>query len=195
LKNALSSTEGLHTFLKGMLGQKRINDTKIPFFAILEHGGQIVPYSDLGRLTLADVITGSAVIPGIFEPWNIENLGSVSTGAAVNTYPLADIRQALDATTLIVVDVLSGLGKRPASGDLTGRYRNFFVSVKANFNLIGADLVVRPDLNGFAFDDFSKQSEITMRGRDKMDEMLPQLQSILGKNAEPAAGAPGENAK
>jgi NTE family protein len=113
---------------------------------------------------LASSVRATSAVPGIFSPVQI-NARQLADGLILDNVPVRVARQ-LGAEFIVAVDL--------SNEDPGGPYSNIYQIIMRGLNiqgsgllplqLYGADVVVRPDLRGLNFRDFSQMSKIIEAG-------------------------------
>lgn len=197
---------GMRSFLEGMLGERTIEDLRVPYAATavdLKTGAAVVLRS--GRIV--DAVLAAIAFPGVFPSHTVGEWALID-GAISTPLPIALARSlASPAGSLPVVAVsLSGQplsSGQPISGnsDLTGlgalrRLRRLrWVRALANFsrafgitrkNLEDAriqleqpDLVLYPAVRGISLLERADVHELARRGEEAVAEALPQLHALF----------------
>jgi NTE family protein len=153
----------------------------IPFRAVtadVESGEAYVP----SRGDLPMVVRASMSIPGAFSPVEIDGRLLVD-GGIVNNLPV-DIARSMGADILIVVDLFSPLAKRddlasPIS--ISGQMVSLLLmqnSTASRRTVSARDVVVEPDVTGFAVTDFPKAKELIAIGESAALSVLPLLRKL-----------------
>jgi NTE family protein len=172
LREPRSSGERLHEFLEGIFRAKRIEDLPIRFAtSATEEDGNIVYFE---RGNLADALSASLAIPGIFEPWEAAGREFVS-GAVTSPAPL-ELARRLGGNFIVLVDVLEDTSGSAKGGD---RFKRAFAPVR---NLIrlqkkDANFVIQVPAGAVGFDDFGQQGEIFAAGARAAERAVPELKA------------------
>ena len=129
-----------------------------------------------GNLKLA--VQASCAIPGLFIPVGLQGRFLVDGGLAANL-PVQPLRQ-LGVDKIIAVNASTRLDPRHPP-------QNFFQIVLQSMFIVGhaamrsarenADVIIEPEVNDFAWDDFEHCREIAWAGEQAMRRCLPQIQA------------------
>ncbi len=108
-------------------------------------------------------------------------------------FPVSEAR-ALNIGPVVVVDVLQQLGsvypsdvaEDPEQREQEMRLNGLFLEAEkaSQEELLGADLVVRPDMSGIHLLDFDKRSDAAFQGKRAMRASLERLQELTGVRTE-----------
>ncbi len=159
----------------------------VPFRAVtadVETGEAYVP----SKGDLATVVRASMSIPGAFSPVEIDGRVLVD-GGIVNNLPV-DVVLNMGADVLIVVDLKSDLAKRDALTSplsLSGQMVSLLLMQNSALSLKlvrPQDVVIQPDVNGFAVSDFAKGGELAAIGEDTAETMTSALARLSVSEAE-----------
>jgi NTE family protein len=175
----LASNHRLADLIERVFESKEFEDMKIPLAVVatdLASGDPVV----FRQGPLVEAIRASCAFPGLFEPIQI-GTRCLADGVLVAPVPTQAARQLGGA---IVVGVSVGVhdGKRDAP-------KNMFqvvaraVSAAQKHQLDTwerhADLVIRPDVNSLAWDDFAKANQAIEAGAAAARLALPRIQKLL----------------
>ena len=97
------SVEGIEEFLKKHIGDRRIEELRVPFSIVAtdyETGGKVV----LNRGNLARIVRASSSVPGIFSPVEVDGR-YLMDGLMVDNVP-ADVVSEMGADYVIAIDVV-----------------------------------------------------------------------------------------
>ncbi len=177
-----STGEELRRRLRGMVGERRIEDLPIPFAAVVTdlHSGQAVA---LRRGDLVDAIRASISVPGLFVPVEVEGRTAID-GGVVHPLPV-DVARALGAEVVVAVDVLL-----PPEEKRLGRVTVFSVLFQMatifqkriadlEIALLRPEVVIRPRFGDRA-PTYTSAGEGRAAGYRAAQEALPGLQALLG---------------
>jgi NTE family protein len=155
------------------------------------------------RGSLQDAVRASASLPGVFQPFEMGGHEYVD-GAILNNLPTADVK-AMKADVIIAFSLpLSPVGKGDLDSIVGVLSRAFAVGIEVNEARQRklADVLIVPDIKGFAATDYSKTLELAERGyaateahkAELMKYALPddQWEAYMAKRRSkerPAAGA------
>ena len=124
-------------------------------------------------------VRASSAVPAVFVPVKINGRDYVD-GGLVSPVPVRFARQ-MGADVVIAVDISSPPEANPASDTLQILLQTFAIMGKSinQYELAGADLVVRPSLVGLKSADFSARQRAIDAGRAAMLAALPALKARL----------------
>lgn len=170
LREPRSSGGKLHEFLEGAFKGKKIEELPIPFatIAVDEERDATV---ELTHGDLADALSASVAVPGIFDPWKV---GSDRMHSAALSDPLPiELARKLGGTFLVAVDVLTD------SGAAKSRFAKAFAPARSLMKLQRkeASFVIQVATPNIQFDDFSRQGEILAAGTAAAEKALPELKA------------------
>ena len=127
--------------------------------------------------SLAQALLATMAIPGVFPAVRIDG-ATLADGGMLNSIP-ADVVQAMGADVVVAIDVSSD---RDEDGHIdalsqAGRAIDVMMENATRPALAGADLVVRPDLEGFGSLDWRRSDELADQGyaaaAAASDELMP----------------------
>lgn len=182
------------SFRKGFLWGNPCKKAIAALIPDIDVGELQIPFSsvalnlDDGRLEnftagrLRDVIYAGTNVGVVFAPfaWNGK---SYIDAAPVRSVPAAEAR-ALGGQVVLAVDIRSPLPQnyRVQNGmDVVLRLEQIESSIINGQTLAHADLVIRPEVNGVFWGDFSRTEEIIKIGEDAVAAVLPRLKELLGE--------------
>ncbi|MHB8138760.1 MAG: patatin-like phospholipase family protein [Smithellaceae bacterium] len=177
LKSLLFHTEGIDDF----------NKLNIPFRSVatdIETGKAVV----LEKGELVKAIRASMSIPALFAPVEIDDRMLVDGGIA-NNIPI-DIARQMGADVVIAVDISTKLSSRDqlnSSIEITDQLTNILVQRNTTMQiqtLRGEDILITPDMENINSSDFFKAVEAVKIGRQKAEEMKPQLIRLAVKDGD-----------
>ncbi len=190
----LASNERLGALVQRYFDSKQFEDLKIPIGIVATDLGTGDPVL-FKEGSISDAVRASCAFPGLFEPVNI-GTRVLADGGLVAPVPT---KAARDLGAEIVVGVSVGMHDgRP------GAPRNIFqvvsraVSAAQKQQLEGwerhADLVLRPDVQMLAWDDFHRIDEAIDAGAAAAKSALSQLKKLCSPNPDevPEFGKQGE---
>jgi NTE family protein len=183
----LASNHRLGDLIEQVFESRQFEDLRIPLAVVatdLNSGEPVV----LTHGSLVDAIRASCAFPGLFEPVEI-GTRCLADGGLVAPVPTRAARE-LGAEFVLGVSVGIQDGHR-------GTPSNIFqvvtraVSAAQKHQLEvwerHADLVLRPDVQSFAWDDFDRADEAIEAGTAVARQALPRIQKYLGRAAATAA--------
>ncbi len=139
---------------------------------------------------MAEALRASIAIPMMFTPVEKDNMLLVDGGLA-NNLP-ADIVREMGAEVVIAVDVTSPLLKKREIHtffDVMDQSLSIQMKQSLDRNLKFADLVVKPDLDGFTYSSYTHVREISARGERAAHAMQDALQKLVGNTKHEASPA------
>jgi NTE family protein len=182
----LASNQRLGDLITRVFDSTRFEDLRIPLAVVatdLATGDPVV----FTQGNLVDAIRASCAFPGLFEPVEI-GTRYLADGGLVAQVPTLAARQ-LGASRVLAVSV----GMQDSQYDAP---TNIFqvvaraVSAAQKHQLEvwerHADLVLRPDVQYLAWDEFERASEAIEAGVAAATLALPRIQTLLGVAAQPA---------
>ncbi len=134
----------------------------------------------IDRGNLREAIMASSAIPGVLPAVQKDGMMLVD-GSLIDTVPVRYARQ-LGADIVIAVDVASQLDTidRPTRGiDLIWRANEILRHIVKEEQLMGADVVIRPDLDGLEWTDFSKYRELISQGVRAAELQMDRLSDLM----------------
>lgn len=180
----LASNHRLSDLIDRVFESRRFEDLRIPMAVVatdLENGEPVI----FRHGNLCEAIRASCAFPGLFEPVKI-GTRCLADGGLVAQVPTLAAR-GLGATHVVGVSVGLEDGERSAP-------RNVFqvvaraVSAAQKHQLEiwerHADLMLRPDVQSLAWDDFDRVDEAIEAGATATRRALPRLQKLLNPAAE-----------
>ncbi|BBH71652.1 patatin [Actinoplanes sp. OR16] len=175
-RKALFETSKLGAFLETALGNATFDDLGLPFAAVacdLATGGEVV----MREGSVAQAVLASAAVPGVFPPVDRDGLMLVD-GSLVNIVP-AGVARRLGADIVVAVDVSGPLPRRPPATILHIMVAVSTLQPGGTDNLANdADLVLTPDVDGYAFWELSRIPEFSDAGRAAAAEAMPLLSAL-----------------
>ncbi len=152
--------------LRSLLGEGRVEDTKLPFAAVavdLSRGERVV----LKEGPLAEAVLASASVVGVLPPvkWGSRLLVD---GGVLSMVPVEAVRE-LGAEVVVAVDVGKELTPLQFIGSgIEGILRSMEVMSYAlcEREVKSADLVLRPEVSSFHWTEFERFEEGVMKGEE-----------------------------
>ncbi|NOY78671.1 MAG: patatin-like phospholipase family protein [Calditrichaeota bacterium] len=174
------SWEKTEKLFRANLDHKTFAELKIPFAAVatdLYTGEKVV-------LDSGDVVTAmlaSASVPGIYTPVKIDGHTLVD-GGLVENLPVPTAK-ALGARYVIAVDVHHPLLKENIRTPFDVIRQAIYISQDAQTRdkMSGADVLIRPDLQGLSYTKFSAVDKGIEVGARAAREKLPEIEALLRK--------------
>jgi len=180
----LASNQRLAELMERVFGSRQFEDLKIPLAVVatdLSTGEPVV----FAQGNLVDAIRASCGFPGLFEPVEI-GTRCLADGGLVAPVPTQPAR-SLGAQTVIGVSVGLQDGRRGAPTNIFQVVsRAVGAAQKHQLELWErhADLVLRPDVQFLAWDDFARADEAIEAGAAAALRALPRIEGLLEKKAE-----------
>ncbi|MFO7942000.1 MAG: patatin-like phospholipase family protein [Bacillota bacterium] len=174
-----ADSSSIETFLEELIGTGcEFSDLEIPLKIVatdLRQGGQVV----LDEGLVARAARASACIPVIFTPVESDNTLLVD-GGVVNNLPV-DVARAAGASRIIAVELAQSFPKETPDNLAELGYMAFAVMQKRNTeaNSEDADVLLRPDLDGFSSMDLSAHEELIERGRREAISHLEEIRELV----------------
>ena len=124
-------------------------------------------------------VRASSAVPGVFSPVPIAGRNYVD-GGLVAPVPVQQAR-AMGAERVLAVDISSGLSDDYATDAVRVLLRTFTIMGQSinRLALAGADVALRPELDGIGSADFAARQRAIAAGRAAMERYLPQLRQQL----------------
>jgi len=190
----LASNERLGTLVQKLFGTRQFEDLNLPLAVVATDLGTGDPVV-FRQGNLAEAIRASCAFPGLFEPIQI-GTRCLADGGLVAPVPT---RAAREMGAEIVVGVSVGLhdGQRGAPTNIF-QVVSRAVSAAQKHQLEGwerfADLVLRPSVQGLAWDDFERIDEAIEAGTIVARAALPRVRRFLElqNDAQSTFGKQGE---
>jgi NTE family protein len=182
----LASNQRLESLIERVFDSRQFEDLRIPLAVVatdLTSGDPVV----FTQGNLVDAIRASCAFPGLFEPVKI-GTRCLADGGLVAPVPTRAARE-LGAAVVLGVSVGMQDGHR-------GAPTNIFQVVSRAVNAAQkhqlevwerhADLVLRPDVQSLAWDDFDRADEAIAAGVAAARRALPRIQKLLGQTQDSA---------
>ena len=180
----LASNHRLAALMDRVFGSRQFEDLKIPLAVVatdLSTGEPVV----FTQGNLVDAIRASCAFPGLFEPVEI-GTRCLADGGLVAPVPTHAAR-FIGAQTVIGVSVGMQDGRRGAPTNIF-QVVSRAVSAAQKHQLEvwerHADLVLRPDVQFLAWDDFARADEAIEAGAAAALRALPRIENLLQQRAE-----------
>src|SRR5213594_4538549 len=178
----LASNHRLENLIERVFDSRHFEDLRIPLSVVATDltSGEPVVFT---QGNLADAIRASCAFPGLFEPVEI-GTRCLADGGLVAPVPT---RAARDLGAATVIGIFVGLqdGHRGAPTNIF-QVVSRAVSAAQKHQLEvwerHADLVLRPDVQSLAWDDFDRAEEAIEAGAATARRALPRIQQLLGQN-------------
>jgi NTE family protein len=177
----------LERWLVRKLGDLDIRDLKLPFAAVATdlEAGQPYVMRD-GRL--APAVRGSCSVPVIVTP--LRYRGRLLCDGGVSDNLPVSVARSLGADYVIGVNLFDPLFPKPRNLLTVGFAAAETLVRRAGGGVDAADCLVRPDLIGQTYVNFSKKLDLIARGEIAAEAALPQIREAMAR----APGAPREAA-
>ena len=182
----LASNHRLENLIERVFDSRHFEDLRIPLAVVATDlaSGEPVVFT---QGSLADAIRASCAFPGLFEPVEI-GTRCLADGGLVAPVPTRAAR-ALGAATVIGISVGLQDGHRGAPTNIF-QVVSRAVSAAQKHQLEiwerHADLVLRPDVQSLAWDDFHRAEEAIAAGAAAARRALPRIQKLLGQRENAA---------
>ena len=182
----LASNHRLENLIERVFDSRHFEDLRIPLAVVatdLSSGEPVV----FTQGNLADAIRASCAFPGLFEPVEI-GTRCLADGGLVAPVPT---RAARDLGAATVIGIFVGLqdGHRGAPTNIF-QVVSRAVSAAQKHQLeiweSHADVVLRPDVQSLAWDDFHRAEEAIAAGAAAARRALPRVQKLLGQRENAA---------
>ncbi len=175
LREPKSSGRRLNDFLRGVFRETRMETLPIRFAtaAVDDENDNIVEFE---KGNLADALSASSAVSGIFDPWKMGGM-SYRSGAGADPAPI-ELAKKLGGNFIVLVDVLLDGGASAKS-----RFHRAFTSARSLMKLQKkeASFVIQVNSSAIPFDDFSRQGEILSAGTAAAEKSLPELTAAWEK--------------
>jgi NTE family protein len=174
--------ESLQQFVNDAVAQRPLEGLKKPFAVVatdLQSGESIVFRT--GNTGMA--VRASATVPGVFRPVSINGREYVDGGLS-SLVPVRAVRQ-MGADVVIAVDISAHPGSQPIRGTLDILLQTFTIMGQnlARYELKDADVVIRPQVDGFGATDFLARHDAILEGEKAAQAALPQIREAIRKAA------------
>ena len=180
----LASNQRLATLMERVFGSRQFEDLKIPLAVVatdLSTGEPVI----FTQGNLVDAIRASCAFPGLFEPVQI-GTRCLADGGLVAPVPTHAAR-FIGAQTVVGVSVGMQDGHRGVPTNIF-QVVSRAVSAAQKHQLEvwerHADLVLRPDVQFLAWDDFARADEAIEAGAAAALRALPRIEHLLERKAE-----------
>src|SRR5437879_6179033 len=182
----LASNQRLENLIERVFDSRHFEDLRIPLAVVatdLNSGEPLV----FTQGNLADAIRASCAFPGLFEPVEI-GTRCLADGGLVAPVPTRATRD-IGAATVIGISVGLQDGHRGAPTNIF-QVVSRAVSAAQKHQLeiweSHADLVLRPDVQSLAWDDFHRADEAIAAGAAAAQRALPRIEKLLGQQEDAA---------
>jgi NTE family protein len=170
-----SSGQKLHEFLSGLFHDTQIERLPIKFATNAIEDETDAP-AEFDHGVLADALSASVAVPGIFDSWRVGN-SSYRSAASADPVPV-ELARKLGGNFIVIVDVLLD-GGAPAKS----RYHRAFTSARSVIKLQKkeAAYVIQVNTGNIAFDDFGRRGDILAAGTAAAEKAMPELKAAWDK--------------
>ena len=182
----LASNQRLATLIERVFESRQFEHLRIPMAVVatdLSNGEPVV----FTQGNLVDAIRASCAFPGLFEPVEI-GTRCLADGGLVAPVPTRAARD-LGASHVVGISVGMQDGHRGAPTNVF-QVVSRAVSAAQKHQLEiwerHADLVLRPDVQSLAWDDFDRADEAIEAGAAAAHRALPRIQKLIGEAEDPA---------
>lgn len=176
--------EALARHVNDLVAGRLIENMAIPLGIVATDlgNGQAVLFQ---RGDTGTAVRASSAVPAVFVPVKINNRDYVD-GGLVSPVPVSFARQ-MGADVVLAVDISAPPEGNAADGSLQILLQTFAIMGKTinQYELQGADVVVRPAQLGLKSADFSARQRAMDAGRAAMLAALPALKARLAAKASP----------
>ena len=175
-KLGLATNQRMAAFLHRILKQKQFEDLEIPLAVTatdIASGEGIALRSG----SLIDAVRASCAYPGMFLPVEVDGRFLVD-GMLAYPVPSVPLRK-MGASRVLAIHLKgswNGGGPRHIF-DVIGQSFSIALEHSAGVWKRASDLVVEPDVKGFAYDDFERAGELIQAGEVAMRSALPQVKA------------------
>jgi NTE family protein len=182
----LASNHRLGDLIERVFESRQFEDLRIPLAVVATDltSGEPVVFT---QGALVDAIRASCAFPGLFEPVEI-GTRCLADGGLVAPVPTVAARQ-LGATSVIGISVGMQDGHRGAPTNIfqvVSRAVNAAQKHQLEIWERHADLVLRPEVQSLAWDDFDRAEEAIEAGAVAARRALPRIQKLLGQKEDTA---------
>ena len=174
-----SSMDKLHTLIEEVLPVKKIEELKMPYFAVavdLKTGKEV--HFNSGNL--ASVITGSCAIPGVFLPVKYRNMTLID-GGVKNNIP-ADVLKMNGCDFVVTIDCNCSRGGGTNSEKLFTQFSTSVGIMMVNNSKQGlelSDIIICPDLKKYKSLNLEGKEEMIKEGYRATVEMMPEILKLF----------------
>jgi|GEM_PF-4648973 len=173
LNEPKSTGRKLNEFLRGAFKDKKIEELPIAF-ATTAVDDERETSVELTRGDLADALSASLAVPGVFDAWKTRD-GLFHSSALSDPAPV-ELARKLGGNFIILVDVLSDSAAK-------SRFQKLFAPARSLLKLQRkeASFSIMVNTSAIPFDDFSRQGEILAAGTAATERALPELKAAWEK--------------
>jgi NTE family protein len=178
-KPSILELGAVEEFISYFVPDIQIEETLIPFRAVatdLETGGCVV----LSEGSLRRSILASSAVPGVLPPVAI-NGRRLSDGGIICTVPAryawqegiqAVIAVAIDRDIVLSSDLETAVDIYVRAGEIMGFHLE-------KYELENADLIIRPELGGIHWTNFSQSKQLIASGEEAALKSLPEIRRLI----------------
>jgi NTE family protein len=182
----LASNQRLGDLIERVFDSRQFEDLRIPLAVVATDltSGEPVVFT---QGNLVDAIRASCAFPGLFEPVEI-GTRCLADGGLVAPVPTCAARE-LGATSVIGVSVGMQDGHRGAPTNIFQVVSRAVSAAQKHQIEVWerhADIVLRPDVQSLAWDDFDRAEEAIAAGAAAARRAVPRIQKLLGQKADSA---------
>lgn len=168
----------LERFINQQVGNRPIQAMPIPLGIVatdLASGQGILFRSG----NTGQAVRASSAVPGVFEPVRIGSREYVD-GGLVAPVPVQYARQ-MGADVVVAIDISSEPLSEGQGGQLQILLKTFTIMGRSisQYELKGADVVLRPALAGVSSADFGNRERVIAAGQAAMRQALPRIRALL----------------
>ncbi len=189
-----ASNDRMVQFLNRTLKVKTFEELRIPLGITatdFNSGEGVVFHSG----SMVDPVRASCAYPGMFLPVNIRGRWLVD-GMLSHPVPTSPLHE-MGADRVIAVHLRGQWSKDGAPRHLFDVIGQSFAIAQDQMSHLwrgAADVIVEPEVAGFAYDDFKRAGELVTAGEVAMRKALPEVRSWLVTSSETATAAKGRPA-
>jgi len=170
----------LESFVEQAVRNKKIEDTKIPFYPIatdLNTGETIV----LEKGSIAKAVRASSSIPGIFVPVTFDNRMLVDGGVTNNI--ACDIAKSKGADIVIAVNISKDIKEADIASliDIVGQSAGIMMHEASKSKLKHADVVIEPNTKGVGMFDFTQKKLLMDEGIRAARQAMPKIRELIAR--------------
>lgn len=174
-----SSMDKLHNLLTQILPIQKIEDLKIPYYAVavdLKTGKE----HHFNSGDLPTIITGSCSIPGVFLPVKYKNMNLID-GGVTNNIP-ADVLKLNGCDFVVTIDCNCTRGGGTNSNKFLTQFSTSIGIMMVNNSTRGlkfSDIVICPDLKKYKSLNLEGKDEMIKEGYRATMEMMPEIKKLF----------------
>ena len=170
--------ESIEAFLEAHLKHKTLEGFAVPFAAVAVdlRTGEPVAFR---RGPAARAIHASAAIPGVFVPVSIDGRTFVD-GGVTDPVPVDAVRD-MGAEVVIAVTIPPSVPTHAPQNpfEVAIQSASIMAAEVGRCNLKTADVVISPEVNGVAFDDFTQKKRLFEAGMAATRTALPAIRAAI----------------